>query len=49
MGVVAIGGGVIGYYAVGGGAIGKHVVSAVSRSPEALEFFRHWFPFLPLE
>ena len=49
MGLVAVGGGALGYYAFGGGAIGKYVVSAMSRSPEAVEFFRHWLPFLPVE
>jgi hypothetical protein len=49
MGVVAIGGGAVGYYAFGGGAFGKYVVSAMQRSPEAVEFFKHWFPCLPMK
>jgi len=49
IGGVAIGGFAAGYYALGGGAEGKYVVSAMKRSPEALEFFKHWFPFLPLQ
>lgn len=48
IGGVAIGGGAVGYYAFGGGAFGKYVVSAMQRSPEAVEFFKHWFPFLPI-
>jgi hypothetical protein len=48
IGVVAIGGGAIGYYAFGGGAFGKYVFSAMERTPEAVEFFKHWFPFLPM-
>jgi hypothetical protein len=48
IGCVAIGGGAVGYYAFGGAAFGKHVISAMQRSPEAVEFFKHWFPFLPI-
>lgn len=44
----AIGGGAVGYYAFGGGAFGKFVISAVQRSPEAVEFFKHWLPVLPI-
>jgi len=40
VGGVAVGGGAAGYYACGGGAAGTHVVDAVRRDPEALEFFR---------
>lgn len=47
IGAVAIGGGAVGYYAFGGGAWGKYVISAAKRAPEAIEFFKQWFPFLP--
>lgn len=47
-GIIAIGGGAVGYYAFSGGAIGEYVVSAMQRSPEAVEFFKHWLPFLPI-
>jgi predicted RNA-binding Zn-ribbon protein involved in translation (DUF1610 family) len=46
LGVVAIGGGAVGYYALGGGAWGMHVLSATGRDPEAVEFYRQWFPWL---
>jgi len=49
IGIVAIGGGALGYYAFGGGASGKHVISAMQRSQEAIDFFSKWFPFLPLK
>ena len=49
IGVVAVGGAAIGYYALGGFALGKHVVWAAERSPEAVDFFRRWLPFLPLK
>lgn len=48
IGYVAIGGAAAGYYAFGGGAFGKYVVSAMQRSQEAVEFFKHWLPFLPI-
>jgi len=47
IGMVAIGGGAVGYFAFGGGAFGKYVISGAERAPEAVEFFKHWFPFLP--
>ena len=34
---------------LGGSALGSHVVSRMERSPEAIEFFRRWFPFLPIQ
>jgi hypothetical protein len=40
VGAVAAGGGAAGYYACGGGAVGEHVVDAIRRDPEAMEFFR---------
>jgi hypothetical protein len=47
IGGVAVGGGAFGHYACGGGAAGTHVVSAIRRDPEAVEFFReHAFPGL---
>ena len=49
IGIVAIGGGALGYYALGGGAFGKYAISIMQRSPEAVEFFKHWLPFLPLK
>ncbi len=42
VGLVAIGGGAFGFYALGGGAGGVHVLDAVTRDPEALEFFTEW-------
>jgi hypothetical protein len=42
VGLVAIGGGAFGYYAMGGGAGGVHVIDAVTRDPEAVEFFSEW-------
>ncbi|MCI0428917.1 MAG: zinc ribbon domain-containing protein [Rhodospirillales bacterium] len=42
IGVVAIGGGAFGYYALGGGAGGAYVIDAVTRDPEAVEFFSEW-------
>jgi hypothetical protein len=47
IGIVAIGGGALGYYAVGGGAFGKYVISGMEKNPEAIEFFKQWFPNLP--
>jgi hypothetical protein len=44
VGVVAIGGFAVGYYACGGEALGKFVLSVAKRSPEAVEFFKSWFP-----
>lgn len=40
IGGVAVGGGAAGHYACGGGAVGTHVVSAIRRDPEAMQFFR---------
>lgn len=48
IGLIAFGGGACGYYALGGGAIGVHTVSATHRDPMAVEFFRTYFPWLPL-
>ncbi len=48
IGGVAFGGLAVGVYALGGAAFGQHVLSAVQRSPEAVEFFKHWLPWLPL-
>jgi hypothetical protein len=45
-GAIAMGGCAAGYYAIGGGAFGKYVVSAAERSPEAVEFFKRWIPWL---
>ncbi len=42
VGLVALGGGAFGYYAMGGGAGGVHVLDAVTRDPEAVEFFSEW-------
>ena len=39
VGVVAMGGGAVGYYAAGGGAVGEHVISPMTRDPEAVRFF----------
>lgn len=49
IGFAAIGGGAIGYYALGGGALGKYVIMATERSQEAVDFFKHWLPFLQLK
>ena len=48
VGIVAIGGGAAGYYACGAGAVGKFVVSVMERNPEAVEFFKQWFSWLPM-
>lgn len=45
-GVVAVGGGAAGYYACGGAAFGTHVLSAMERSPEAVELFGRFAPWL---
>ena len=42
VGLVAIGGGAFGYFALGGGAGGVHVLDAMTRDPEAVEFFTEW-------
>lgn len=47
VGLVAVGGGACGYYAMGSGAIGAHIVSVSHQDPEALDYFRRLFPFLP--
>ncbi|HEX5442688.1 MAG TPA: hypothetical protein VFW87_02615, partial [Pirellulales bacterium] len=46
IGVVAVGGAAFGYYACGGAALGKYTVSAIGKSPEAVEFFRPWIPWV---
>jgi hypothetical protein len=46
VGGIAIGGGACGYYAFGGGAIGVNTISATHQDPAALDFFRHYFPWL---
>jgi len=47
IGIVAVGGSAMGYYACGGGATGVHVISPVSQSPEAVEFFGRFGHFIP--
>ncbi len=47
VGAVAVGGLAVGYYAAGGGAVGAHTLSAVTRDPEAVEFFRRFLPWVP--
>jgi hypothetical protein len=49
IGIVAMGGAALGYYAVGGGAFGKYIISGMEKNPEAIEFFRQWFPNLPIK
>lgn len=46
IGIIAIGGGAWGYYALGGGASGVHAASAVHRDPVAVDFFRHYLPWI---
>jgi predicted RNase H-like HicB family nuclease len=46
IGGVAVGGIAIGYYACGGAAVGKFVLSAAEQSPQALQFFKQWAPWL---
>ncbi|QPK62484.1 hypothetical protein IVG45_16735 [Methylomonas sp. LL1] len=41
----AIGGGAVGYYACGGGVWGRYVLGVMERSPEAVAFFKPWFPW----
>ena len=48
VGFIAVGGLAVGYYAAGGAAYGKHVISALQRSPEAVELFSKLFSLLPL-
>lgn len=45
IGTVAVGGGAVGWYALGGAAFGAHTVSGLGADPEALAFFRRWFPW----
>jgi hypothetical protein len=47
-GVIAIGGGAVGHYACGGSAFGTYVISATERSPEAVDLFRPFLPWLGL-
>jgi hypothetical protein len=47
LGIVAVGGGSIGYYAHGPAAMGKYVVNLKEHSSQAVQFFRHWMPWLP--
>jgi hypothetical protein len=42
VGWIAVGGAAVGFYAAGGVAWGAYVVSALERSPEAVEFFTQW-------
>ena len=44
--VVAVGGGVVGYYACGGDAVGRYVVTWMEHDQEAVNFFREWLPEL---
>ena len=46
VGIVAVGGVAAGYYAYGGVALGKYVVGALQRTPEAMDFFKPWMPWL---
>ena len=46
VGYVAIGGGAVGVYAMGGGAAGEHVIDAVRKDPQAVQFFKTWLPWL---
>ncbi|MGR0480322.1 MAG: hypothetical protein ACTFAL_02650 [Candidatus Electronema sp. V4] len=47
-GGIACGGCAAGFVAAGGQAVGKYAVSALGSSPEAVEFFSRWLPFLPV-
>ncbi len=42
LGWIAAGGAAAGFYAAGGAAWGVYVVSALERSPEAVQFFAQW-------
>ena len=44
LGAVAVGGLAIGHYALGGDAFGTHVINAINRSPEAVQFFERFLP-----
>jgi hypothetical protein len=46
VGLVAVGGATFGYYSCGGAAYGQHVLDAVHRDPEAMQFFSKWLPGL---
>jgi hypothetical protein len=45
-GVVAFGGMAVGYYAYGETAYGVHVISSITQSPDAVEFFGRFIPGL---
>ncbi len=46
VGGVAIGGAAVGYYALGGAAFGAHPLGGNVADPEAIRFFRSWFPWI---
>jgi hypothetical protein len=46
VGLAAGGGVAIGYYAAGGRTIGVHLLNATQRSPEAVDFFRYFLPWI---
>ena len=46
VGVFALGGVAIGYYAAGGKAVGAYVIHATQRDPQAVNFFRHFIPWI---
>jgi hypothetical protein len=49
VGFIAVGGFAVGYYAAGGAAYGKYMISAMHRSPEAVDLFGKLFSFLPFK
>ena len=46
VGLAAAGGVAVGYYAAGGRAVGTYIINATQRDPQAVEFFRHWLPWI---
>ena len=48
IGYIALGGGALGYYAMGGAAFGKFVLCAWQQDPEAVRLFQAWQPYLEI-
>jgi len=44
VGVIAAGGMAIGYFACGGNALGTYTISALTKDPVAVEFFKYFLP-----
>ena len=46
VGLAAAGGVAVGYYAAGGKAVGTYILNATQRDPQAIDFFRHFLPWI---